>query len=292
MTFFTLTRDLDAPRDVVWRAWTDPDALMGWWGPKGFALHHCAMDLRPGGIFLYGMRAPDGAPMWGRWVFREVAAPARLVFVASFSDAEAGITRHPMAPTWPAEMLCTVTLEEAGQGTRLTLTSTAMGADAEGQAIFDASQDSLAMGWGGTFGQLKDWLGAPPRAAPRVVPYLTVADATAAIDFYGRAFGALQRSAMRAEDGRRLMHVDLALLGGSLFLCDCFPEHGGPSPDKVPPASVALALPTPAAVDALYAQAVAAGATPHMPPHDAFWGARFAMLNDPFGHSWMLNATL
>ncbi|WP_431284094.1 SRPBCC domain-containing protein [Humitalea sp. 24SJ18S-53] len=292
MTVFSINRDLNAPRDTVWRAWTDPDALKGWWGPKGFVLHHCAMDLRPGGMFLYGMRSPDGAPMWGRWAFREVVAPSRLVFVTSFSDAQAGITRHPMAPTWPAEMLCTLTLEESGQGTRLSLTSTPINATAEEEAIFDAGKPSMTMGWGGTLGQLTDWLAVAPKAAPLIVPYLTVSDATAAIDFYGRAFGALERMVMRAEDGKRLMHVDLALLGGSLFLCDCFPEHGGSQPDKVPPASIALVLPRPADVDALYAQAIAAGGTPKMPPHDAFWGARFAMLTDPFGHNWMLDANL
>ena len=60
------------------------------------------MDLRPGGTYHYGMRTPDGKEMWGRFVYREIIPPERIVFVNSFSDPEGGITRHPMAPTWPS----------------------------------------------------------------------------------------------------------------------------------------------------------------------------------------------
>src|SRR5205823_4677268 len=83
--------------------WVEPDRLARWWGPKGFTMLSSTLDLRPGGIFHYGMRSPDGREMWGRWVFREVVAPERLVFVASFSDEAGGVTRHPFAPDWPLE---------------------------------------------------------------------------------------------------------------------------------------------------------------------------------------------
>ena len=77
------------------------------------------VDLRPGGIFLYGMQAPNGSEMWGKWVFREIVEPERLVFVSSFSDKNAGLTRHPMAPTWPIEMLGTATFIDQGGKTLL-----------------------------------------------------------------------------------------------------------------------------------------------------------------------------
>ncbi len=289
MTDFTLSRDFAAPREKIWRAWTDPAALLGWWGPMGFALHHAALDLRPGGLFHYGMRAPDGSPMWGRFVFREIVSPERLVWVNAFSDAAGGVTRHPYAPDWPAEMLASITLAEIPGGTRLHLASSALDASPEETAVFDGNHASLTQGWGGTMDRLEAFLAAPGATTPAVVPYLTVPDAEAAIAFYAAAFGAMLRSSLAAEDGR-LMHADLALLGGALYLCDAFPEHGGPAPDAIPPASVALVLPRAADVDAVFAQAVAAGAVAKMPPHDAFWGARFAMLTDPAGHGWMLHA--
>lgn len=97
------------PRDLVWKVFTQRDHLMKWWGPKGFKMIVGNLDLKPGGIFHYGMQAPDGSEMWGKWVFREVVKPERLVFISSFSDKDAGLTRHPMAPTWPIEMLATAT---------------------------------------------------------------------------------------------------------------------------------------------------------------------------------------
>src|SRR4028119_2189775 len=97
---FTVARVFDAPRDVVWKAWTEAEHPERWWGPKGFTVRHCAVDLRPDGVLHYGLQAPGGTTMWGRWVFREIAAPERLVFVASFSDAQAGMTCHALAPAW------------------------------------------------------------------------------------------------------------------------------------------------------------------------------------------------
>jgi PhnB protein len=128
-----------------------------------------------------------------------------------------------------------------------------------------------------------------------VVPYLTCKPAEEAIAFYARAFGAEERMRLPAEDGKRLMHAELALAGGRIFLSDEMADCGGPqapSNGVPPPVGVALDLGTPAEVDALFARAVGAGATGVMAPEDAFWGARFAMLVDPFGHRWMLNAAL
>jgi PhnB protein len=127
-----------------------------------------------------------------------------------------------------------------------------------------------------------------------VTPYLTVKGAAEAIDFYQKAFGATENMRMPAQDGKRLLHADLAINGGQLFLSDEFSEDGGPSAptNGQPSVAVALAFQKPAEVDATFKQAVAAGATSVMEPADQFWGARFAMLTDPFGHRWMLNAPL
>ena len=105
----------DAPRDLVWKAFTEPERMKEWWGPKGFTVIASKMDLRPGGSYHYGMKAPNGSTMWGKFVFREIVAPERMVFINSFSDEAGGITRHPMSPTWPLEMLSTFTFEEAGR---------------------------------------------------------------------------------------------------------------------------------------------------------------------------------
>ena len=131
-------------------------------------------------------------------------------------------------------------------------------------------------------------------------PYLTVKGAADAIAFYQKAFGAKENHRMPAEDGKRLMHAELSINGGIIMMSDEFPEYSSdqcaavPAPTADKPAGVAIALHfgTPPEVDAAFQRAVDAGCKSAMAPEDTFWNARFAMLSDPFGHRWMLNAPL
>jgi PhnB protein len=126
-----------------------------------------------------------------------------------------------------------------------------------------------------------------------IVPYLTVKGAGEAVVFYQKAFDAKENARHPAEDGKRLMHVALSIHGGDVFLCDEFPEYGGapaPTAERPAPVQITIQLKAPKDVDAVFAQAVKAGATSIAEPADMFWNARFAQLRDPFGHQWMLNA--
>jgi uncharacterized protein YndB with AHSA1/START domain len=155
---FVLTHVFDAPRDIVFKAWTERDRLMQWWGPQGTTMLDCTLDLRPGGVFHYGMRTPDGQEMWGKWVFREVVVPERLTFVVSFSDADGNVVRAPFGENWPLEVLSTVAFAEDGGKTTLTMTGMPFNAtDAERQA-FGAAHGSLEQGWAGTISRLDDYL--------------------------------------------------------------------------------------------------------------------------------------
>jgi uncharacterized protein YndB with AHSA1/START domain len=154
-----LTRTFDAPRELVWKAWTEPGRLARWWGPTGFSWLGGMMDFRPGGIFLYGMTAPDGkTTMWGRFVYREVVEPSRLVFVVSFSDVNGGVTRHPMAPDWPLEVLNVLTLEESGGKTVLTLEGCPLHATEAERKAFEGGIGSMQQGFKGTLDQLAAFL--------------------------------------------------------------------------------------------------------------------------------------
>jgi uncharacterized protein YndB with AHSA1/START domain len=155
---FVFTRELAAPRDMVFKAFTEADWLMRWWGPWGFTILYAKVDLRPGGEFHYGMRAPNGGEMWGRWVLREIVAPERLVFVASFSDAAGGITRNPYAPDWPQEMLCTTKFEELAGGTLLCVGAVPLNATMAQRTAFEDGYDSLHQGFKGTLDQLASYL--------------------------------------------------------------------------------------------------------------------------------------
>jgi uncharacterized protein YndB with AHSA1/START domain len=156
---FIISRVFDAPRELVYRAWTEQDRLMRWFGPRGLTYVTGSIDLRPGGVAMYCLRMPDGKELWGKWVFCEVLAPERLSFVNSFSNQQGGLERHPMSPTWPLEMLTTVTFAATAPAkTTLQLVWTPFNANAEERRTFDAGFGSMEQGWGGTLDQLAAFL--------------------------------------------------------------------------------------------------------------------------------------
>jgi uncharacterized protein YndB with AHSA1/START domain len=156
---FIISRVFDAPRELVWKCFTEPDRMQHWWGPKGSVVVAAKMDFRVGGTYLGAMRDPSGRVMWAKFVYREIVAPERLVWVHSFSDEAGGVTRHPLSPTWPLEMLTTVTFDEPLRGqTGVTLRWSPIGASAEEHKTFDAAHDSMRGGWGGTFERLAAYL--------------------------------------------------------------------------------------------------------------------------------------
>jgi uncharacterized protein YndB with AHSA1/START domain len=157
---FVISRIFDAPRELVWRAFTEPERMKEWWGPKGSTIVASKMDLHVGGIYHGAMRGPDGRVMWAKFVYREIVEPERLVWAQSFSDEAGGLTRHPLSPTWPLELMTIVTFEEAPGGkTKLTLRWSPLDAREDERKTFDAAHDSMRGGWGGSFDQLAAFLG-------------------------------------------------------------------------------------------------------------------------------------
>ena len=125
-----VTRVVDAPRQLVFKTWTQPEHIARWWGPQGFTTIHCEMDVRVGGAYRFGMRSPQGTERWKRGVYREIVEPERIVFTFAWEQPD-GRLGH--------ELLVTVTFEALGSKTRLTLH----------QGGFDtvAQRDSHTGGW-------------------------------------------------------------------------------------------------------------------------------------------------
>ena len=160
---FLLQRRFAAPRDLVFTALTQAEHLKHWMGPTGMEMSHCSVDLRPGGVFHYGLRPRNSAGepvIWGKWIFREIKPPERLVTVVSFSDAAGGETRHPMAPVWPLQTLSVITLADEDGKTLLTLDWRALNASAAEELAFNGMHASMTQGWGGTMDQLQSHLAA------------------------------------------------------------------------------------------------------------------------------------
>ena len=155
---FVISRVLDAPRELVWKVFTDPEHLKRWWGPKGFTARTAKMDFRVGGMYHYCMTSPDGHEMWGKFVYHEIVPPERLVFVNSFSDENGGLTRHPMSPSWPLETLSTFTFDEKDGKTLFTIRWSPLNASQTERKTFEEGRKGMQQGWGGTLDQLEAYL--------------------------------------------------------------------------------------------------------------------------------------
>ena len=125
-----------------------------------------------------------------------------------------------------------------------------------------------------------------PEGYSTLMPYLAVEDASAAIDFYQRAFGAKERARMSGPGGS-IMHAELEIGDSVLMLSDPFPQASTEPPKKLGGTSVNL-MTYVEDTDAAYKQAIDAGATSMMEPDDMFWGDRFSLVQDPFGHTWTI----
>jgi uncharacterized protein YndB with AHSA1/START domain len=160
-----ITRVFDAPRTLVFQAWTQPERVKRWWGPKTFTTPVCEIDLRPGGIVRSCMRSPEGQDFWSRGVYREIVEPERIVCTDSFADEQGNVVspeHYGMSPEWPVEALITVTLTEHAGKTRLLLQHAPLPPGRE--------RDLCRQGWEESFDKLAEYLAQethrPATAAP------------------------------------------------------------------------------------------------------------------------------
>jgi uncharacterized protein YndB with AHSA1/START domain len=120
----TITRIFDSSRENVWKAWTSPEEIKKWWGPKYFTSPFSSIDLRIGGKYLHCMRGPDGRDYWSTGVYHEIVPMERLVVTDSFADEKGNVvpaSNYGIAGDFPLELLVTVTFEEMGNRTKMVL---------------------------------------------------------------------------------------------------------------------------------------------------------------------------
>ena len=135
-----ITRVFDAPRDVVFKAWTDRDHLSQWFGPRGFTMTMCQMDQRPGGTYRFGMRSTEGSDHWLKGVYKEIIEPEKLAFTYAWTDAEGNPTRP--------ETLVVLTFDDEQGKTRFTLH----------QSVFESitACDAHRQGWSSSLDRLAE----------------------------------------------------------------------------------------------------------------------------------------
>ncbi|NJD62140.1 MAG: SRPBCC domain-containing protein [Deltaproteobacteria bacterium] len=148
-----IERIFDAPRDLVFKAWTEPERVKRWWGPKGFTCPACKIDLRPGGVYHSCMRSPEGKDYWGRGVYLEIVKPERIVCTDCFSDEKGNVVsprQYGMSPDWPEEAKISATFEEHSGKTILTLVHYPIKPGPE--------RDMCHQGWTESLDKLEDYL--------------------------------------------------------------------------------------------------------------------------------------
>ncbi|OGG00862.1 MAG: hypothetical protein A3F83_01400 [Candidatus Glassbacteria bacterium RIFCSPLOWO2_12_FULL_58_11] len=147
-----ITRIFDAPRELVFKAWTEPEHFVQWWGPKGFTTPHCTIDPRPGGVWHCCMRSAEGKDIWCKGVYREIVAPERIVCTDCFSDEEGNLVEPAQygMSDWPKETLLTVTFTEQGGKTKLTVHHAV--------PLSLAERMGAPQGWNSSLDRLADYL--------------------------------------------------------------------------------------------------------------------------------------
>lgn len=154
----TIVRVFDAPRDLVWQCWTEPERLMQWWGPRDHIMTISTLDLRPGGMFHYCLRSPTGQETWGLFTYMSIDEPEKLVFLNSYSNITGAVTRNPTMETWPLEIFNIIQFTEAGSKTIFSMKSRPYNATAAEHLTYLDNRQNIKTGSAVTFEQLDRYL--------------------------------------------------------------------------------------------------------------------------------------
>ncbi len=278
----TLSLDvtIEAPRASVWRCWTESALLKEWYCPKPWRVESADLDLRPGGRFNSSFAGPNGERHDNKGAFLEIEPLIRLVFTDAYTEG--------FVPTDTHFMTGFVELTDEGPAKTRMIWGARHG---NAKTMQQHLEMGFEQGWQAAALQLEDLArgvdpnGARPGAAP-LAPHLVVDGAAEAIRFYEEAFGASEYLRLPGANGR-LLHAGVTLNGAVVMLVDENPAWGVASPKTLKGTPVTLHLGV-ADADAAIARAAAAGASVVMPATDMFWGDRYGMVEDPFGHRWSI----
>lgn len=159
---FVINRSFEAPIDVMFKMWTEPEHITKWLAPTGFDMEFIRADIKEGGNTFFMMSNKSGMKMYARAHYVEIRKPDRIVYTQQFCDENEKLSRHPMAPVWPDTMLTTIELTEEGSDqTRVTVTTECHGATTpEELEAFIKARAGMTIGWTGSFDKLEDYLPA------------------------------------------------------------------------------------------------------------------------------------
>ena len=156
---FEIERSFPVSLERLYQACASEEDLKHWMAPAGAKVIITSRDFRAGGICLYGNVLPNGMEMWGRQTFKEITPNRRLVYAQSFADKAGNLAAHPMAPTWPKEMLTVMEfIPEGPKQTKLKISWIYSGIDKAEAATFHAAHEGMKGGWTGSLDTLQAYL--------------------------------------------------------------------------------------------------------------------------------------
>jgi len=153
ITMLFITRIFNAPLKKVWEAWTNPEMVKQWWGPKYYTAPIVKIDFKVGGSSLYSMRSPEGQDIWSTGAYKEIVPMERIVSTDSFADADGNMvpaSDYGMNGDWPLELTVTVTFQEVDGKTRLSIQHSGF-PDHENKNMAEA-------GWNESLDKLEEYL--------------------------------------------------------------------------------------------------------------------------------------
>jgi PhnB protein len=307
-----IVRHFNAPKEVVFEAFANADAMSEWWGPAGSSLTVKAFDFTPGGKFHYKMDS-NGQVMWGLFKYGKINRYDLIEFISSFSDEKGNVCTSPFPMDFPLEIFNQMTLTEANGRTTLTLQGHPINATAAQETTYNSIKENMQEGFAGTFDKLEKYIQLRFELKNelrtdnkvRVSTYLNFNGKTEeAFNFYrsvfqtefsGRGiqrigdFPATEEHPPMSEDDKKLiLFIELPITGGHLLMGTDAPESMG---FKVIPGNnmhIHIEPGSRAETKRLFDELSVDGVV-EMPIQDAFWGAYYGNFADKYGINWMLS---
>ena len=307
-----IVRHFNAPKEVVFEAFANAEAMGEWWGPVGMSLTVKAFDFKPEGKFHYKMENGDQT-MWGLFKYVTIQKYDLIAFISSFSDEQGNLCTSPFPMDFPLEIFNQITLTEANGRTTLTLQGAPVNASPAQKSTYQGIEENMQEGFAATFDKLDNYIRS--RFAlknelrtdnkERVSTYLNFNGRTEeAFAFYRSVFKTafsgkeIQRIGdfpphegqppLSAEDKKLILFIQLPITAGHLLMGTDAPESMG---FKVIPGNnmhIHLEPATREETKRLFDELSVDGVV-EMTLQDAFWGAYYGNFTDRYGINWMLS---
>jgi len=312
MTTFSITRSFNAPKDLVFQAFSTEAAMSEWWGPVGMDISVKSFDFRPGGKFHYKMEG-KGQIMWGLFIYASINAPDSIEFVNSFSDEAGNICKPPFAIDFPLEIFNRLSFHENNGITTITLKGYPLRSTTAQDTVYQSMFGSMNQGFSGTFDQLEKYLESKlllrkelkTNNKARTTTYLNFPGNTEdAFNFYKdvfktafhgkgiQRFGDVQgvegMPPLSEADKKLILHIELPITGGHILMATDAPETMGFKLNQGNNMHVNIEPETKEETKRLFDALSEAGVVT-MPLQDMFWGAYFGSCTDKYGINWMFS---